>query len=121
VSPRLEQHIFAEFPALFRTLRDPVEPATWGMRRWGIQCDDGWLRLIRECARETEERARRFHLDPDDEEWPKVFQIKEKCGTLRFYLFFPITGYSDIRDKYRELSEKVDKATGSWRGLPECP
>jgi ribosomal protein L40E len=43
---------------------------------WGIECGDGWYWLIDELCAEL------WIKDPD----LQIVQIKEKCGTLRFYV-----------------------------------
>ena len=64
----------------------------------GIECGDGWLaivdRLSCACEREIESLER---LGLPAERWPRVAQIKEKLGTMRFYVRGPLS------DALREL------------------
>ncbi len=45
---------------------------------WGFECGDGWFTLIKELAEKLNQL-------PESEEF-KVVQVKEKLGTLRFYM-----------------------------------
>lgn len=65
------QKLFGAFPRLFRSQKEP-------------ECFDGWFQLIYGLSAEIEKEAARAGLD--SESWPEVAQIKEKFGTLRYYV-----------------------------------
>ena len=53
----------------------------------GIECGDGWFAIIDRLSRACEvEITMLISQGLDKECWPRVAQIKEKLGGLRFYL-----------------------------------
>lgn len=78
---KYEQYLFNKYPKLFS------EPL-----RWGIECDDGWFWSINLLCMYIQK-----YLDNNEEFYSKgyvkeqipqvkVVQIKEKFGSLRFYI-----------------------------------
>lgn len=100
-----EQALRIEFPALFRNPRSIV-----ALR--GIECDDGWYRIIHALCAAVERRAAAAGLRRGSRLWPRFAQIKEKFGTLRVYL--------DVGSRNRGI-HAVDflNAGLSLRGKPE--
>lgn len=77
---------------------------------FGFECDKGWYPLIEELIKE---------LDKLPEEI-EVLQVKEKFGSLRFYVLSASDIAYDIIDKYQELSQTTceiceDNTTGRVR------
>lgn len=76
----LSKKLFDDFPRLYRD-RDETS-----MRR-GFECGDGWFDLIYKLSQDIEAVARETGLKPDSPDWPLCRQVKEKFGTIRFYVF----------------------------------
>ena len=55
-------------------------PENHPLALFGIECDDGWYDLLRDLIKEIKVIVEKDNLDV------KVVQIKEKFGTLRFYM-----------------------------------
>ena len=54
---------------------------------WGFECDDGWYDLLEKCMEKIQYACNFFSLDGDGREVQVIAnQIKEKYGTLRFYI-----------------------------------
>lgn len=51
---------------------------------WGFSCGDGWFQLIWDLSEKLEPMI--AAIDGSDDERPKASQVKEKFGTLRFYM-----------------------------------
>ena len=97
MSPDLQAELFRRYLKLFRKpgLRlvcgEPGESrlvdSSGPIDEWGIECGDGWFvivdRLSRACEQEIDLMV---ELGEPPEMWPRVVQIKEKLGTLRFYV-----------------------------------
>lgn len=49
---------------------------------WGFDCDDGWFGLLLECSLALEAEI----VKMPEADRPCASQVKEKYGTLRFYL-----------------------------------
>lgn len=54
---------------------------------WGFECGDGWYKLIKEAADKLEPLVKQYASDhPLNPSQPRASQVKEKFGTLRFYM-----------------------------------
>ena len=88
--------MLTDFPALFRdALRSSSEQQSCMGR--GFECGDGWFQLIYELCTSIEVQAREMGLDPATEDWPMARQVKEKFGSMRFYISTPSPEPSDNR------------------------
>lgn len=71
--------LFNNFPALYR-----------GRSERGcmhdFSCGDGWFDLVYKLSEDIEKEAYRVGSKPTDTIWPRALQVKEKWGTLSFYL-----------------------------------
>ena len=73
--------LMLDFPRLYR---DAADDESRMSRRF--TCGDGWFNLIYELSAAIEAEARKIGLNPMSDDWPRAVQIKEKLGTLRFYI-----------------------------------
>jgi hypothetical protein len=76
----LQKKLFDDFPHLYRNRNES------SMQR-GFECGDGWYDLIYTLSRDIEKAANEIGLKPDSPDWPMCRQVKEKFGSLRFYVF----------------------------------
>jgi hypothetical protein len=60
------------------------EETRCSLSHFGFETDDGWFRIIHELSAELEELIRRLPAGERDEYY--AVQVKEKFGTLRFYM-----------------------------------
>jgi hypothetical protein len=82
---------------------------------WGFECRDGWFDLILRGSLKLEELIRDFVKNyPDCEYYPKASQVKEKYGTLRFYMTYETYEMSEV---IKEM-EKESKITCEKCGKP---
>jgi hypothetical protein len=73
----------------------------------GIECDDGWFGLVdRLCQACEAEIEGLIALGVSKERWPRVGQIKEKVGTLRFYVTGPRSEALQERKEQAELESR---------------
>ena len=62
----------------------------------GIECGDGWFALIDRLSRACENEIETLMAQGvPKERWPRIAQIKEKFGSLRFYVRGPLS--DDLR------------------------
>jgi len=80
VNEALSKKLFDDFPRLYRNRHES------SMQR-GFECGDGWFELIYKLSQDIETVAREIGLQPDSPDWPMCRQVKEKLGTIRFYVF----------------------------------
>ncbi|WP_349280719.1 hypothetical protein [Polaromonas hydrogenivorans] len=85
---------------------------------WGVECGDGWFSLIDRlsCACENE-IERLASLGVPKERWPRVAQIKEKFGSLRFYSRGSLP--DDLREQILKASEEESRRTCEQCGAPK--
>jgi hypothetical protein len=77
--------LLSDFPALYRdAVTKPGERLSCMTQ--GFSTGDGWFQLIYALSSAIEKEARATGLTPDSKAWPKALQVKEKFGTLCFYV-----------------------------------
>ena len=84
----LQTELRRRYPQSFRK---PVEgQLVTAFDTWGIECCDGWFALIDRLAGDCERDIEALLLQGAPEKlWPRVTQIKEKTGSLRFRVYQP--------------------------------
>ena len=92
-----------KYPMFFKTLE---EPELWPIK-FGVECGNGWYgildKLFQDILSLTETKKIRI---------PQVHQIKEKFGTLRFYIDSADAEIFDLIEKAEEASEETCEACG---------
>jgi hypothetical protein len=84
---------------------------------WGFECGDGWYRIIKEAAEKLEPLiVAEIAKDPGgwNAGYYRASQIKEKYGTLRFYL----SGGTDAMWKIIEEAERKSAKICETCGRP---
>lgn len=74
----LEQKLYNKYPKIFR--QKDLNPQLTAMF-WGFNCGDGWYRLIDTLCERLQ-----YDIDHNSEPQIEAVQVKEKWGTLRFYI-----------------------------------
>jgi hypothetical protein len=100
MNKKLEQVLIDDFPHMFENMYGPANQTCLA---FGIECGDGWLRLIHNLCKEIQAELVK---DGKVKEF-KVDQVKEKFGTLRFYY----SGYDS--DKISELVEDAEERSAT--------
>lgn len=80
MNPKLENKLYKKFPKIFRQKDLPMSQTCMC---WGIACGDGWYPLIDTLCSLIQGRCNAKELNCPQVE---AAQIKEKFGTLRFYV-----------------------------------
>jgi len=79
-------------PEVISELEKRLQDDTAPFDERGIECGDGWFALIDRLSRACEfEIEMLISQGVTKECWPRVAQIKEKCGGLRFYVRGPLS------------------------------
>lgn len=103
MTPRLDHQLCIDFPHVFADRSATMDKSCM---HWGFECGDGWEPLIREAAYKLEPLIH-AEITKDPESWKMGFnraaQIKEKFGTLRFYL---TSGTDEMWDIVAEAERK---------------
>ena len=81
---------------------------------WGFECGDGWFDILWEASSKLEPLIKKWvEENPDEEYHPCASQIKEKYGTLRFYMNFATEEMYEITEKAETESETACEECGS--------
>ena len=72
----------------------------------GFECGDGWFDIIKELISDIRNVCERDVLDI------KATQIKEKCGSLRFYVTHETNEISDLITLAEDKSESICELCG---------
>lgn len=80
---------------------------------YGFDCDDGWFDLIWTLSQKIEDSARQAGLEPQSNAWPEATQVKQKMGTLRFYLDYSTEAIAALIRKAEENSAKTCETCGN--------
>jgi hypothetical protein len=99
---KLQKKLYESFPKLYRQKDLSIQESCMP---WGIETGSGWFKLIYDLSKKISEIA------PECE----AVQVKEKYGTLRFY----VNGYNDdvetLIDEYEKLSAKTCEICGDTK------
>lgn len=103
----LEDKIVRACPLLFKRIYgDPRETCM----AWGIATGSGWFDLLMEASLAIEAEIRKMPLD--QQESVEASQIKEKFGTLRFYMNGGTKEINEIISKAEAKSEITCEGCG---------
>ena len=84
----LQTELLRRYPKSFR--EPDAEQLASAFDTWGVECGDGWFALIDRLAGDCERGIEALILQGVPEKlWPRVTQIKEKTGSLRFRVYQP--------------------------------
>jgi len=105
----LDEKLVKEFPNLYRNRNG-------GMRTtcmyWGFEHGDGWFDIIYELSAKLEKLI--LEIPKEDREWTCASQVKEKYGTLRFYM----TMETDEMSTFISEAERKSEITCETCGKP---
>lgn len=109
------KRIIAACPSIFDSMqdeRDKIGTAPFHPIAFGFECGDGWADLLVELCQKIQSRL--DEMDPDVAKDIVALQVKEKYGTLRFYL----SSYDDTIENYIDAAEKKSAETCEQCGKP---
>jgi hypothetical protein len=118
MSPEKEEALCRDFPHLFG---DRNAPLTQSLMGFGFENNDGWEPLIRRLANKLEPLIVKWideKIQQNDmqllESWgfPRASQVKEKYGTLCFYMTHATDEMYDLINKAEAESAKTCEQCG---------
>jgi len=105
----LEQNLYNKYPKIFRqTNLSPEETSMC----WGFTCGDGWYKIIDTLCERLQ-----YDIDHNFEPQLEAVQVKEKFGTLRFY----VNSSTDTQDIIIATAESLSRYTCEDCGLLSEP
>lgn len=109
MNKELEQKLFDTYPKIFA---GKDEGAQENLMCFGCACGDGWYNLIDNLCERLQ-----FLTDRHDQPQVKAFQVKEKFGTLRFYIGDVSVEQHSIISFVEYLSARVCEECGSHKSI----
>lgn len=125
MSPELDVKLVEKYPLIFKDRHASMQTTAMC---WGFECSDGWYNIInalcfqiqshidwRNSQREALLKNNPYNVKINDEV-PQVVavQVKEKFGTLRFY----VDGGDDTTDGMIRMAEAMSAVTCEVCGSP---
>lgn len=107
----LEDKLIKAAPHLYA---DAHEDMTKTAMCWGMECDDGWYRILLEASIKLENEIKKWLMSDVDTTWghPRASQVKEKYGTLQIYLTHGNDEMFKICDEAEKISAKTCEHCG---------
>jgi hypothetical protein len=96
-----QKEIFRRYPNLYRA---PGEDSVRPIDERGIECGDAWFAQVDElsCACEAEIQSL-IGKGISAKHWPRIAQVKEKLGGLRFYVVGNLS--YELRDRILKVEQ----------------
>ncbi len=117
MTSELDRALVEDFPLLFADRNKPIRESNFS---FGFECGAGWEPLIRRGAEKLEklireEAARQLKLTGQTALWGhcRASQVKEKYGTLRFYMTSETDEMSKIIEEMEEESGSICETCGA--------
>lgn len=130
MKPELQAELFRRYPKLFRKpgkrlvdsevipeFEERLQDDKGPFDERGIECGDGWFLLVDRLSGACEnEIAMLMAQGVPTECWPRIAQIKEKMGGLRFYVNGPLS--DDLRAQILQAENIESRGTCERCGAP---
>lgn len=105
----LDKKLTADFPNLFKDRHGDMRQTCMV---WGFP-GDGWYGIIREAAEKLEPLIRAIRMENPEEDFPRASQVKEKFGTMRFYMTMETEEMSKIIEEVERKSAETCEDCGN--------
>jgi len=107
----LQKKLYEKYPIIFSQKDLPMMETAMC---WGIECGDGWFFIIDSLCSEIQDSC-------DNNRAPQVqaVQVKEKYGSLRFYLDRHIECFENYIDMAEAISKRVCEQCGSFAQIDD--
>jgi hypothetical protein len=105
MTPEHDKDLYEKYPKIFKDRGASIQESAMS---WGFECGDGWYDLINDLCNKIQ-----TYLDANPEvEQVVAAQVKEKFGSLRFYIDGGDTHIVKMIDEAENKSEKTCEVCG---------
>lgn len=112
MNKKLTEKLWNKYPLLYKDKDASIQHS---LIPFGFECGDGWYQIIDDLSAKLEKEIEKYiHTYPDDSYPPRAVQVKEKFGTLRFYM----GGYVEPMDELIDEAERLSEVTCEVCGKP---
>ena len=111
MNDELEKLLYTKYPKLFKNVTNPNRPMDFF---WGCEHEAGWFGIVDSLCKEIVRHINWKHRDtPEDERpYPLIEQVKEKFGSLRFYVDREDSEISAMISLAEEMSSRTCEVCG---------
>lgn len=111
MNDELEKLLYTRYPKLFKNVTNPNRPMDFF---WGCEHEAGWFNIVDSLCKEIVRHIDWKHRDtPKDERpYPLIQQVKEKFGSLRFYVDREDSEISAMISLAEEMSSRTCEVCG---------
>jgi len=106
----LDKKLVKDFPLLFTDRHGDMKETCMC---WGFDCGNGWYKLIREASEKLEPLIAQYKKEHPGDYHPRAVQVKEKFGTLRFYMSSETDEMGMILTEVEDKSDTICEECGS--------
>jgi len=108
----LTERLYRAFPLLYA---DKDASISRSCMAFDFECNNGWFPLIWKLSEQIEPLIEKFNTDYPDhmDEHPRASQVKEKFGSLCFYMTSSTEEMQDIIENFEKRSSKVCEICGN--------
>lgn len=103
----LDEKLVKDFPNLYRDRNGDIRNTCMS---FGFECGNGWESLIRKLSSQLE--ALILELPEEERSSYCASQVKEKYGSLRFYMTYSTDAMDDLIAAYENISGQTCEVTG---------
>lgn len=107
MSPELDAYLCRKFPLLYADRHQPMDRTSMC---WGFEIGDGWYQIIRDLSGKLEPLI--ADLPEEEQRATRACQVKEKFGTLRFYMTSETDAMSDAISRAERRTETTCESCG---------
>lgn len=102
MTPEQDKKLCETFPRLYADRHKSMQESCF---HFGFECGTGWFQLIWDLSVRLEQMIEGLGPFSPDEVAPRASQVKEKFGTLRFYMTHSTDEMEAAIDEAERLSE----------------
>lgn len=112
MTDELEKFLYTQYPILFKNVSSPKRSIDFFL---GCEHEAGWFNIVNSLCKQIVEHINlKYHDLPETKRpYPLVKQIKEKFGTLRFYVDRKDFEISMMISDAKEISSRTCEVCGS--------
>jgi len=109
MNKKLAQEIYRACPIIFRNRGDGPHHT---LMCFGFECGPGWFDLIFELSKRIEAIANDMKASGTNDALPLIVQVKEKFGSLRFYLHNSTPEIAELIREAEQSSSRLCEVCG---------
>jgi len=104
-----QDKLMDDFPLLYA---DRNKSSRYSLMCFGFECFNGWYDIIYDLSSKLEPMIQKWIDENPGKDYPRAIQVKEKFGTLRFYMTHATTEMYNAISEAEKKTETTCEACG---------